>query len=502
MVSEPSRTDAHTPATVTLARGDGIGPEITDAVLRVLDAAAAPVRFEEIKIGEQVYETGHASGIAPDTWETIRRNPILLKAPITTPLGGGYKSLNVTLRKTLNLYANVRPTKSYAPFVASAHPGIDLVIVRENEEDLYAGIEHQQTNEVTQVLKLITRPGSERIVRYAFEYARAYGRRKVTCMTKDNIMKHTDGLFERVFREVAEDYPDIEADHQIIDIGAARLAAQPEIFDVIVTLNLYGDILSDIASQISGSVGIAGSANIGSDVAMFEAIHGSAPDIAGKDVANPSGMLVAATQMLVHMGEAECAETIKNAWLRTIEDGIHTADIHRPKLSNERVGTQGFADAVVARLGEEPRQLRPVKYKTTGITVDVAPVEPRTKELVGVDAFLDWNGIGGGDTADGDTGDRDPDALGWALRDAAPDGWALKMITNRGVKVFPDGLPETFCTDHWRCRFVPADAGSAIDTGDVVKVLAALHDAGFEVIKTENLYTFDDEPGYSLGQGE
>jgi isocitrate dehydrogenase len=478
------------PIHVTLARGDGIGPEITDATLRILDAADVPLQFDPVDIGESVYLAGHTSGIAPESWETIRRNPVFLKAPITTPLGGGYKSLNVTIRKTLNLYANVRPSKSYSPFVASAHPGMDLVIVRENEEDLYAGIEHQQTGEVTQVLKLITRPGSERIVRYAFEYARAYGRRKVTCMTKNNIMKLTDGLFHRVFTEVATEYPDLESDHQIIDIGAARLAAQPEMFDVIVTLNLYGDILSDIASQIAGSVGIAGSANVGTDIAMFEAVHGSAPDIAGKDVANPSGLLVAATQLLVHIGAADVASRIKNAWLTTLEDGIHTTDIYRDGLSTKKVGCQEFADAVIDRLGRTPKQLKPVRYKTTGITVDVAAPRTVTKELVGVDVFLDWTDA-----------DRDPDALGAGLESVCPDGWKLKMITNRGVKVYPDGAPETYCTDHWRCRFLPT-TDTGIDTGDIITLLTAVFDGGFETIKTENLYRIDGEPGYSLGQGE
>jgi isocitrate dehydrogenase len=476
--------------TVTIARGDGIGPEIMEATLRVLEAAGAPLRYEEVEIGERMYEQGHGSGIAPEAWETIRRNSVFLKAPITTPLGGGYKSLNVTIRKSLNLFANVRPTISYAPYVASPHPGMDLVIVRENEEDLYAGIEHQQTAEVTQVLKLVTRPGTERIVRYAFEYARAYGRRRVTCMTKDNIMKLTDGLFHRVFEEVAAEYPDLESEHQIIDIGAARVAAQPERFDVIVTLNLYGDILSDIAAQVAGSIGLAGSANIGERVAMFEAVHGSAPDIAGKDVANPSGLLQAATQMLVHLGEAPVAETISNAWLATLESGIHTADIFRDRLSQVEVGTRAFTDAVIERLGDRPGRLRPVQFRSGGIFVKPSPTPQREKELVGVDVFLDWSETG-----------RDPDRLGRALEAAAPDGWRLSMITNRGVKVYPEGLPETFRTDHWRCRFLPEDAEST-SFDRVLALLQAVHGAGFEVIKTEHLYTFDGQRSYSLGQGE
>ncbi len=478
------------PTKVTVAHGDGIGPEIMEAALRVLEAAGADLQYETVEIGEKVFDQGHTSGISPESWDVIRRNPVFLKAPITTPQGGGFKSLNVTIRKSLNLYANVRPSKSFAPYVASSHPGMNLVIVRENEEDLYAGIEHQQTPEVTQVLKLVTRPGSERIIRYAFEYARAYGRQKVTCMTKDNIMKITDGLFHRVFDEVAQDYPDIEAENQIIDIGAARLAAQPEAFDVIVTLNLYGDILSDIASQVAGSVGLAGSANIGETVSMFEAVHGSAPDIAGRGVANPSGLLWAATQLLVHIGKGDVAETIKNAWLCTLESGIHTGDIYREGLSQHRVGTDAFTDAVIDRLGQTPRHLRPVQYRAGAVNVPARKAPRPQKELVGIDVFLDWSEEG-----------RDPNSLGAGLERSTPDGWKLKMITNRGVKVYPDGLPETFSTDHWRCRFLASDGGS-VSFNDVLSLLAAASEAGYEVIKTEHLYNFDGEPGYSLGQGE
>jgi isocitrate dehydrogenase len=480
-----------TPTPVTVAYGDGIGPEITESVLRVLDAAAAPLQYDVIDIGKSAYERGVTSGIPDDAWDAIRRNRVLLKGPITTPQGGGYKSLNVTLRKALSLFANVRQAKAYTPFVASQHPGMNVVVIRENEEDLYAGIEHQQTREVAQILKLITRPGSERIIRYAFEYARAYGRRKVTCMTKDNIMKHTDGLFHEVFDEVAADYPNIESEHLIIDIGAARVAAQPEQFDVIVTLNLYGDILSDITAQIAGSVGLAGSANIGTDVAMFEAVHGSAPDIAGRGIANPSGLLVAATQMLVHLGEAEVAQTIKNAWLRTLEAGIHPADIYREGLSAREVGTEAFTDAVIERLGEEPRHLEPVRYQEGGIHVTPSSTPQQEKVLRGVDVFIDWDEEG-----------RDPARIGRGLEEAAASvNWRLKMITNRGVKVYPGGLPETFWTDHWRCRFLPADA-EGIAFARVIALLQALDDAGWDVIKTEHLYTFDGRRAYSLGQGE
>lgn len=474
---------------IVVAPGDGIGPEITKAVLDVMAAAEVPLEYEHIRVGQSVYLEGNTSGIPHNVWDLLRETSCFLKGPITTPQGKGYKSVNVTIRKTLNLFANVRPTKSYAPYVSSLHPKMNLTIIRENEEDLYAGIEHQQTQEVTQVLKLITRPGCENIVRYAFEYAKAYGRKHVTCMTKDNIMKLTDGLFHQVFQEIGAEYPDIGQDHQIIDIGAARLAAQPEDFDVIVTLNLYGDIISDIASQIAGSVGLAGSANIGHTMAMFEAIHGSAPDIAGKDIANPSGMLAAASQMLVHLGLGSYGETIKNAWLSTLEDGVHTADIYREGSSKSKVGTQGFAQAIIERLGEKPKQLTPVAYMDRPIRVERRPAPKTMKQLTGIDVFIGW-----------DEADRDPARLGQMLKDLAGEACELIVITNRGVKVYPDGMPETFCTDHWRCRFM--GSGKALDYKDALALMTRITEAGLEVIKTENLYDFDGRPGYSLAQGQ
>ena len=347
---------------ITIARGDGIGPEIMDATLRIITAAGAKIEMEEIEIGEKAYLSGNTSGIESESWDVIRRNKVFLKAPITTPQGGGYKSLNVTTRKFLGLYSNVRPCISYHPYIDTKHPKMDIVIIRENEEDLYAGIEHQQTDEVVQCLKLISRPGCEKIVRYAFEYARQQNRKKVTCFTKDNIMKQTDGLFHQVFNEIALEYPEIQNEHWIIDIGAAKLADTPEVFDVIVMPNLYGDVVSDIAAQIAGSVGLAGSSNIGEECAMFEAIHGSAPDIAGKNIANPSGLLNGSIMMLNHIGQSDVAEKIQNAWLKTIEDGIHTFDIYKEGISKKSVGTREFADAVISNLGNAPKILKAVSF--------------------------------------------------------------------------------------------------------------------------------------------
>lgn len=475
---------------ITVAKGDGIGPEIMDATLKILFAAGAKIEIEEIEVGEKVYLAGNTSGIAKESWDVIRRNKVFLKAPITTPQGGGYKSLNVTTRKFLGLYSNVRPCMSLHPFVKTKHPVMDIVIIRENEEDLYAGIEHQQTDEVVQCLKLISRPGCEKIVRYAFEYAKQFNRKKVTCFTKDNIMKQTDGLFHQVFDEIAKEYPQIENEHWIIDIGAAKMADTPEAFDVIVMPNLYGDVLSDVAAQITGSVGLAGSANIGEECAMFEAIHGSAPRRAGQNAANPSGLLQGAIMMLTHIGQTEVAENIQNAWLTTIEEGIHTYDIFKEDVSKKKVGTNEFADAVIANLGKKPSTLKAVTYAKD--TVLNLPKYKRKaladKKLVGVDVFVHWNGTS-------------PIELASMLKKMESDGLKLSMITNRGIKVYPDGFPETFCTDHWRCRFKPSEEYK-ISKSDIISLLSSAERENIDTIKTENLYSFDGKQGYSLGQGQ
>ncbi|MFY7707464.1 MAG: NADP-dependent isocitrate dehydrogenase [Flavobacteriales bacterium] len=490
--SEAVKTGVNVP--ITVAKGDGIGPEIMDATLRILKAANARLDIEEIEVGEKVYLSGNTSGISKESWDSIRRTKVFLKAPITTPQGGGYKSLNVTTRKMLGLYANVRPCISFHPFVETKHPVMDLVIIRENEEDLYAGIEHQQTDEVVQCLKLISRPGCERIVRYAFEYARQYGRKKVTCFTKDNIMKATDGLFHKVFDEVGAEYPEIEKEHWIVDIGAAKLADTPEAFDVIVTLNLYGDILSDVAAQIAGSVGIAGSSNIGTECAMFEAIHGSAPRRAGQDMANPSGLIQGAIMMLIHIGQSDVAEKIQNAWLCAMEDGIHTYDIYKEGISKQKVGTSAFADAVIERLGKTPQQLKEVKHDT-----NAKPSAPfiykrkpaADKKMVGIDVFVHWRGT-------------NPDELA-AIAEKANDGCLqLAMISNRGIKVWPNGFSETFCTDHWRMRYMCTDEKAHLQFNNkmITRFLDKVSDAGLEFIKTEHLFKFDGVEAFSLGQGQ
>lgn len=461
------------------------------ATLAVLDSAGAELDIDVVEIGDKVYRRGIDTGLDPKVWDSIARTKVLLKAPITTPQGGGYKSLNVTLRTALNLFANVRPTIAYAPYVETKYPDMDVVIVRENEEDLYTGIEHRQTEEVYQCLKLISQPGSERVIRYAFDYARANNRRKVSCFIKDNIMKMTDGVFHRTFDRIAEEYPDLEHDAWIVDIGAAKLATTPESFDVVVMPNLYGDILSDVTAETSGSVGIAGSANIGEHYAMFEAIHGSAPGLAGQNIANPSGLILAAVMMLVHIGQADVASRIHNAWLRTLEDGLHTPDIYRPNgISQKRVTTEEFALAVQQRLGARPEHLSPVNYSNVVKTsVSAATTTKKSvKQLVGIDVFLDWTKGQSEDLAN-------------ALKALCTDALSLQAITNRGIKVWPKGISEAFCTDHWRCRFQADGSHAALNYRDLMTLQAGISEAGFDIVKTENLYTFDGIDGFSAIAG-
>ena len=473
---------------ITVAHGDGIGPEIMAATLQILDAAGAALDIETIEIGEKVYLRGNSAGIDPSSWASLLRTKVFLKAPITTPQGGGFKSLNVTTRKTLGQYANVRPCVSYHPFIDTKHPNMDVVIVRENEEDLYAGIEYQLSPEVTSCIKLISRPGTEKIVRYAFEYARRHNRKKVTCFTKDNIMKMTDGLFHKVFDEIAAGYPDIQNEHWIVDIGAAKMADTPEAFDVIVMPNLYGDILSDVAAQIAGSVGLAGSANIGEKCAMFEAIHGSAPRRAGQNLANPTGLLLGAVLMLVHIEQPEVAERVHNAWLRTIEDGIHTYDIFTEGVSREKVGTKEFAAAVIARLGQHPNRLKQVTYakRAAQSAAHTVTASSAKTELKGVDALVYWPS-------------RDANALADTVGKFSGGGLKLQMIDNRGVKVWPAGMAETFCTDSFRCRFM---AEHATDMKQIMALLGRMAEGGVEIAATVTLRDFDGKAGYTLAQGQ
>ncbi len=483
-------------ATVAVAYGDGIGPEIMQATLHILKEAKANIKIQTIEIGQKLYNKHYTSGINQEAWDTIANSKVLLKSPITTPQGSGYKSLNVTLRKALGLYANVRPARCFHPFVATKHAAMDLVIVRENQEDIYAGIEYRHTRDVYESVKLISKSGSQKIIRYAFEYARLHGRKKVTCLVKDNIMKFTDGIFHKTFDQMRLEYPELEADCLLMDIGTAKIASQPEMFDVIVTSNLYGDIISDVAAEISGSVGLAGSSNIGPHMAMFEAVHGSAPDIAGKGIANPSGLINAAVMMLVHLQQPRQASLIENAWKRTLEDGICTLDVYKSNMRSKMLGsmtqvsTMEFAAAVVARLGLAPQVLPKANYAQISLEAigeianDGIIDSSGSKKLVGVDVFIDMLLEGPGVLAEKIQGNEHAGAM-------------LQMITTKGLKVWPNAQEVKISSDHWCCRFIGVKTHQ-----ETLRILQELADKGIDFIKVEHLYEFDGVKGYSLAQGE
>lgn len=494
--------------TVTIAYGDGIGPEIMESTLEILRAAKADLNFSIIEVGKKVYEKGFTSGLMPSAWEDLNNSRVLLKAPITTPQGGGYKSLNVTMRKKLGLFANVRPTMSFHPYVATKFPKIDLVIIRENEEDLYSGIEHRQCQDTYQCLKLVTRQGCEKIIRHAFEYAVANSRKKVSCFSKDNIMKMTDGLFHKTFNEIAKEYPQIETDHYIIDIGTARLAAKPENFDVIVTMNLYGDIISDVAAEISGSVGLAGSANIGEGYAMFEAIHGSAPDIAGQNIANPTGLIHGAIMMLIHIGQNEVAENIRNALYKTIEDGVHTADIYNENSSSEKVGTKEFTEAVIARLGQKPSKLPAANFAKVENKTEKKKIETTSessvekRSLIGFDLFIDWT--------------KEFDDLVALLNEMESEKFEVKTISAKGLLLWPlidKHMMPNYNKGQTILRFIGKgisgkasndiiDTNKSINHSDIIEMLSVLNEKKVDFIKYEGLYSFNGKAGYTSSQGE
>ena len=477
------------PVVVTLILGDGVGPEVVTSARRILEAAGAPLVWDEQLAGAEVFRAGIPSGVPAETIASIQRTRLVLKGPLETPVGFGEKSANVTLRKLFETYANVRPVRELpgvpTPFSGR---GIDLVVVRENVEDLYAGIEHMQTPDVAQCLKLITRPGCERIVRFAFELARAEGRDRVTCATKSNIMKLTEGMLQRIFFEIAPEYPEIAADHIIVDNCAHQLVKRPEQFGAIVTTNLNGDILSDLASGLVGGLGFAPSGNIGDGVAIFEAVHGSAPKHAGNDVINPTAMILSAAMLLRHIGAFPIAARVEGALLQTLAEGVTTRDV----AGDAGVGTIAFTDRVIANLhpdrAGEPaatREYHPVAVPASPLLPQ--PTVPASRSYVGVDIFVEWDG--------------DPDTLGHSVEAlAAGTPFALKMISNRGTKVYPATGTATACVDHWRCRFFGRD-GHEPTSADVLALLDRIGQR-HRWMHVERLQVFDGEPGFTKAQGE
>ncbi len=484
--SSASKTSSHR---VTLIPGDGIGPEVVAAVQAVLAAAEVPIVWENRLAGAEVFKKGIGSGVLPETVESIRRTRVALKGPLETPVGFGEKSANVTLRKYFETYGNIRPVREL-PGIRTPYSGrgIDFVVVRENVEDLYAGIEYMETPGVAQALKIISRRGSEKIIRLAFELARAEGRKTVHCATKANILKLTEGLFKRVFEEVALEYPDLRAEHMIVDNCAHQMVMRPEQFDVIVMTNMNGDILSDLASALIGGLGFAPSANLGDQVAIFEAVHGSAPQIAGKDVANPTALLSSSVLMLRHLGEMKAADAVENALLVTLEDGkALTPDIAGPA----GVGTKAFTKEVVRNLGREPksyprREHRQLKMPRLAAARDASAVVHR---VVGVDVFVECA--------------EDPAGFGPRV-EAAVEGLPMKLaqISSRGAKVYPSDLGiEPDPSECLRLRFRIVDPAKSLKDSAIVELLARLSGCA-PWVHVEKLSELDGKPAFTKDQGE
>lgn len=477
---------------VTLIPGDGIGPEVVASVQAVLAAAEVPVQWEERHAGAAVFKKGIASGVLPETIESIRRTKCALKGPLETPVGYGEKSANVTLRKYFETYGNIRPVREL-PGIRTPYSGrgIDFVVVRENIEDLYAGIEYLQTPGVAQALKLVTRKGSEKICRLAFELARAENRKKVTCATKANILKITEGLFKRVFEEVSKDYPEIAAEHQIVDNCAHQMVMRPEQFDVVVMTNMNGDILSDLASALIGGLGFAPSANLGEDAAIFEAVHGSAPQIAGKDMANPTALLSSAVLMLRHLGDLKAAQAVENALLVTMEEGkVLTADMAGG--GREPAGTKAYTAEVIKNLGAAPKSFPRREHKLIKmprVTHDPVMVKAQERRPIGLDVFIET--------------DKAPAQLGPKI-ETAIRGLPVKLsqISNRGAKVYPNELGvDADPVDCCRLRFLMTRPSDALTDSVVVELLGRVSALAVWV-HLEKLNRFDGAPAFTKDAGE
>jgi isocitrate dehydrogenase len=486
---------------VTAIEGDGVGPEVVWSAVRIVEAAGVAIDWEWADAGSEVFRRGDTSGVPRETRDSIERTKVVLKGPLETPVGFGEKSANVTLRKLFETYANVRPAREL-PGVPTRHAGegIDMIIVRENIEDLYAGIEHMLAPDVAQCLKIITRKGSEKVIRYAFELARREGRRKVTCATKANIMKLTEGLFKRVFEELAAEYATdgIEAEHLIIDNVAHQLAKAPAQFDIVVTTNLNGDIISDLASGLVGGLGFASSGNYGDDIAIFEAVHGSAPKYAGKDVINPTALILSAVMMLRHIGEAAVADTVEDAVFATLEAGeAVTADLARQTGGDVEgaASTSAFTDAVIANLGRRPT-VAPAR-KAARPAGPMPTPRPRwsyePKVYAGIDHILAGIDV----VVESDLGS---DELGREFEALAGDAFRLEFVEARGTVVYPPTGLRSDPVRAFRARLVARD-GRALGDDDLVALLGRVS-GRFRWAEAIRLQKLDGEPAYTKAQGQ
>ncbi len=481
---------------IAVAKGDGIGPEIMEAVLNIFKANGLDLQYEYVDMGKWVFDKGFSNGMTPEAQQTIEQYGILFKGPMETPKGKGVKSVNVTARKTWNTYANHRVFQTLhgvdTVFSKAGIP-IDITIVRENIEDTYGGIEHMLTQDVALGRRFITRPGSLQVIKYAFEMAKKKGARRITCGHKANIMKLTDGLFLEVFYEVAKEYPELKCDDKIVDDLAMQLVVRPDQFDVIVMTNLQGDIISDLCAGLVGGLGFAPSANIGDHIAIFEAVHGTAPDIAGKNIANPTALLLSGLSMLRHLGFMENAATIENALLYTLEQGVHTGDFG--DKSKPSVNTTGFADAIISNFGKVPahgakpsipnQPATPTMFKLAENAMMFSKEESQEK-IVGVDMFIESI--------------EQPDVIARKCEFHGGTKFKLINISNRGTQVWPTGSKYTNLVNQYNLRFEALNE-QPLNQQDIIGLYVTLS-ADFKICSLELLNMWGDKRSYLLAQGQ
>ncbi len=482
--------------TVAVAKGDGIGPEIMDAVLTIFNAALVPLQYKEIEMGKWVFDKGFNNGMTQEAQETIESLGILFKGPMETPKGKGVKSINVTARKTWNTYANKRTFQTLhgvdTVFSKAGIP-IDITIVRENIEDTYGGIEHKLTHDVALSRRFITRPGSLQVIKYAFEMAKKKGAKRITCGHKANIMKLTDGLFLEVFYEVAKEYPELKADDVIVDDLCMKLVTRPDIFDVVVLTNLQGDIVSDLCAGLVGGLGFAPSSNIGDHISIFEAVHGTAPDIAGKNLANPTALLLSGIGMLQHLGIMECSTTIENALLFTLESGVHTGDFG--DKSTASLNTKEFANAIINNFGKKPKNnpkpnILDTESSCTIVKLEnnlmLESIETSNDKIVGVDMFIESN--------------LQPDEIAKKCLRHAGVKFKLISISNRGTQVWPTGSKYTNLVNQSNARFESIN-GEELNQQDIIGLYVSLS-GNFKICSLELLNEWNGVKAYSLAQGQ
>ncbi len=481
---------------IAVAKGDGIGPEIMDAVLKVFTAATIPLEYDFVEMGKWVFDKGFSNGMTPAAQLTIENLGILFKGPMETPKGKGVKSVNVTARKTWNTYANKRVFQTLhgvETVFSKAGIPIDVTVVRENIEDTYGGIEHMLTHDVALSRRFITRPGSMQVIKYAFEMAKKKNAKRITCGHKANIMKITDGLFLDCFYEVAKEYPELKADDVIVDDLCLKLVTRPDKFDVVVLTNLQGDIVSDLCAGLVGGLGFAPSANIGDHICIFEAVHGTAPDIAGKNIANPTALLLSGVAMIRHVGFMENAAIIENALLYTLESGVHTGDFG--DTTRPAVNTTEFANIIISNFGKTPivnaKPLLPnMPVTPTIFKLEKNPMlvskEMEDEHIVGVDMFIESA--------------EQPEMIAHKCQRHGGVKFKLVNVSNRGTQVWPTGSLFTNLVNQYNTRFESLD-GSALNQQDIIGLYVSLS-GDFKICSLELLNSWGDKKAYSLAQGQ